>query len=164
MSWLDIVIVVIMAIFTFDGWRHGFLHFVSEFIGLCVGILIALLCYKPLANMLGFISEIGVAEIVAFAIIWAIVAIGVTILCHRTLEPRIKLVITDRINRLSGLALGLVFSIVLCIYIVLLLDKYVAVPPGTSLEGVSGFRQSVTTALNDSFLANPMIRYFGFLL
>jgi len=164
MSWLDIVLVVIMAIFTFDGWRHGFLHFVSEFIGLCVGILIALLFYRPLANMLGFISASGVAEIVAFAIICAIVAIGVTILCHRILEPRIKLVITDRINRLGGLVLGLVLSMVLCIFIVLLLDKYVAVPPGTPLEEVSGIRQSVTTALNESILANPILKYLGFLL
>jgi len=164
MSWLDIVLVIILAIFTFDGWRHGFLHFVSEFIGLCMGILAALLFYRSLADKLGFISASGVAEIVAFVIICAIVTIGVTILCHRILEPRLKLVITDRINRLGGLALGLVLSMVLCIFIILLLDKYVAVPPGTPLEEVSGIRQSVTTALNDSIFANPILKCFGFLL
>jgi len=164
MSWLDIVLIIILAVFTFDGWRHGFLHFVSEFIGLCLGICVALLFYRSLADKLGFISAIGVAEIVAFAIICAIVAIGVAILCHRILEPRIKLVITDRINRLGGLVLGLVLSVTLCIFIVLLLDEYVAVSPETPLEEISGFRQSVTTALNDSIFANPILKYFGFLL
>ena len=165
MGWLlDIGLVIILAVFTFDGWRYGILHFVSEFIGLCLGILVALLLHKPLADKLGFITASGVAEIVAFAIICAIVAIVVAVLCHHILEPRIKLVITDRINRLSGLALGLVLSMVLCIFIVLLLDKYVAVPLGIPLEDVSGVQQGVTTTLNESILANPIIKCFGFLL
>jgi uncharacterized membrane protein required for colicin V production len=164
MSWLDLVLVIILALLAFDGWRHGILHFISEFIALCLGIIVALLLYKPFAEKLGFISASGVAEIVAFIIICAIVTIAAAILCHYLLEPRIKLVITDRINRLSGLALGLVLGMALCIFIVLLLDKYVAVSPETALEEISGIRQSVTTALKDSIFANPIIKYFGFIL
>jgi uncharacterized membrane protein required for colicin V production len=164
MSWLDIVLIMILAILAFDGWRHGFLHFVSEFIGLCLGIFVARLLYESLADKLGFISANGAAEIVAFIIICAIVAIVVAVLCHRILEPRIKRVISDRVNRLGGVVLGLIIGVALCIFIVLLLDKFVALPPGTPLEEASGIRQGVTTALNDSFFAGPILEHFGSLL
>ena len=164
MSWLDIALIIILAILAFDGWRHGFLHFVSEFIGLCLGIFVALLLYGSLADKLGFISASGVAEIVAFVIICAIVAIVAAVLGHRILEPRIKRVIPDRVNRFGGLVLGLIIGAALCIVIVLLLDKFVALPPGTPLEELSGIRQGVTTALNESVFAGPILEHFGSLL
>ena len=164
MNWLDIALIIILAVISFDGWRHGFLHFVSEFIGLCLGIIVALLFYSSLADKLVFISASGVAEIVAFVIICAIVAIVAAVLCHRILESRIKLVIPDRVNRLGGLVLGLIIGVALCIFIVLLLDKFVALPPGTPLEEASGIRQGVTTALNDSVFAGPILEHFGSLL
>ena len=164
MSWLDIVLVIILAIITFDGWRHGLLHFVSEFIGLCVGIIVALLFHKSLADKLDFITESGLAELVAFVIICAVVTIVAAILCHRILEPRIKQVISDKINRRSGLALGFLLGVTLCIFIVLLLDEYVALPPEVPLEEASGIRQSVTTALNESVIAGPILEYFSFLI
>ncbi len=164
MSWLDIALIIILAILAFDGWRHGFLHFVSEFIGLCLGIFVALLLYGSLADKLGFISASGVAEIVAFVIICAIVAIVAAVLGHRILEPRIKQVIPDRVNRLGGVVLGLIIGAALCIVIVLLLDKFVALPPGTPLEELSGIRQGVTTALNESVFAGPILEHFGSLL
>ncbi|MBA7580196.1 hypothetical protein ES708_22087 [subsurface metagenome] len=164
MSWLDIVLIIILAVISFDGWRHGFLHFVSEFIGLCLGIIAALLFYRSLADKLGFISASGLAEIVAFVTICAIVAIVAAVLCHRILEPRIKRVISDRVNRLGGVVLGSILGVALCIFIVLLLDKYVALPQGITLEEASGIRQGVTKALSDSVFAGPIIEYFGSLL
>ncbi len=164
MSWLDIVLIIILAVISFDGWRHGFLHFISEFIGLCLGIVAALLFYRSLADKLGFISANGAAEIVAFVIICAIVTIVVALLGHHVLEPRIKRAISDRLNRLGGVVLGLVIGVALCIFIVLLLDKFVAFPPGTPLEEASGIRQVVTTALNESFFASPILEHFGSLL
>jgi len=164
MNWLDIVLVIILAILFFDGWGHGFLHFVSDFIGLCLGIFVARLLYGSLADKMGFISASGVAEIVAFVIICAIVAIVAAVLCHHILEPRIKGVIPDLANRLGGLVLGLIIGAALCIVIVLLLDKFVALPPGTPVEELSGIRQGVTTALNESVFAGPIIEHFGSLM
>jgi len=164
MHWLDIALIIILAIIIFDGWRHGLLHFVSEFIGISLGILVAVLFQDSLADKLGCTSASGVAEIVAFVIICAVVGIVAAVLSHILLEPRIKRVIPNRVNRFGGMGLGLIIGVALCVFIVLLMDKYVALPPGIPLEEPSGIRQCLTTALNESFFAGPIIEHFGSLL
>jgi len=158
MSWLDIVLIVILAVLIFDGWRHGLLHYVFDFIGLGLGILVAVLFHDALADTLGCISTRGVAEIVAFVIICAVVGIAAAVLGHLLLEPRIKRKIPSRVNRFSGMGLGLIIGVALCVVIVLLMDKFVVLPPGTPLEEPSGIRQCITTALDDSFFAGLILR------
>ena len=157
MHWLDIVFIVILAVLVFDGWRHGLLHYVLDFIGLGLGILCAVLFHDALANMLGCISTRSVAEIVAFVIICAVVGIAAAVLGHLFLEPRIKQKIPSRVNRFGGMGLGLIIGVALCVVIVLLMDKFVALPPGTPLEEPSGIRQCITTALDESFFAGLVL-------
>ncbi len=146
MNWLDIVLIVILAIIIFDGWRHGLLHFVSEFIGFGLGILFAVLFHDSLADKLGCISSRGVAEIVAFVIICVVVGVVASVLSHLFLEPRIKRVIPNRVNRFGGMGLGLIIGVALCVFIVLLMDK------------------CITTALDESFFAGLILKCFGSLL
>ena len=91
-------------------------------------------------------------------------AIVAAVLGHQILEPRIKRVISDRVNRFGGLVLGLINGATLCIVIVLLLDKFVALSPEIPFEGLSGIRQGISTALNESVLAGPILEHFGSLL
>jgi hypothetical protein len=84
---------------------------------------------------LGCISTRGVAEIVAFVIICAVVGITAAVLGHLLLEPRIKRKIPDRVNRFGGMGLGLIIGVALCVVIILLMDK------------------CVTTVLEESFFA-----------
>jgi uncharacterized membrane protein required for colicin V production len=164
MNWLDIALIVILALSLFEGWRHGLLHFVFDFIGIALGILIARLVYCPLADRLDFIHANGAAEIMAFLIICTIVGITAAVLGHHMIEPRIQQAIPSWVSRLGGIVLGFVFGVALSIVIVLLLDKFVALPPGTPLEELSGIRQGVTTALNRSVFASPILEHFGPLL
>ena len=143
MHWLDIVFIVVLAIIIFDGWRHGLLHFVSEFIGLGFGILFAVLFHDALADKLGCISTRGVAETVAFVIICAVVGIAVAVLSHLFLEPRIKRKIPNRVNRGGGIAIGFILGAALCVVIVLLLDKF------------------AITMLDESFFARLILKCFG---
>ena len=161
MHWLDIVLIVILALVIFDGWRHGLLHFVSEFIGLGLGILFAVLFHDVLADRLGCISTRGIAEVVAFVIICAVVGIAAAVLSHIFLEPRIKRKIPNRVNRGGGMALGFVLGAALCVIIVLLLDKFAVLSPGTPLEEASGARQYITTMLDESFFARLILNCFG---
>ena len=161
MHWLDIVLIVILAVLLFDGWRHGLLHFVSELIGLGLGIIAAVLFHDVLADKLGCISTRGVAEIVAFVIICAVVGIAAAVLGHLFLEPRIKQKIPSRVNRGGGMGLGFIIGAALCVFIVLLMDKFAVSPAGTPVEEPSGFRQFITTALDDSFFAELIIKCFG---
>ena len=157
MGWLDIVLIVILSVLVFDGWRHGLLHYVFDFIGLGLGILFAVLFHDALADTLGCISTRGVAEIVAFVIICAVVGIAAAVLGHLFLEPRVKRVIPNRVNRGGGMGLGFIIGVALCVVIVLLMDKFAALPPGTPLEEPSGIRQCITTALDESFFAGLIL-------
>jgi membrane protein required for colicin V production len=164
MHWLDIVLIVILAILLFDGWRHGLLHYVFDFVGLGLGILAAVLFHDALAGKLGRISTSGVAEIVAFVIICAVVGIAVAVPGHILLEPRIKREISSRVNRGGGIALGFIIGAALCVVIVLLMNKFAVSSPGTPLEEPSGIRQCITTALDESFFAGLILKCFGSLL
>lgn len=164
MHWLDIVLIVILALIIFDGWRHGLLHFVSEFIGFGFGILFAVLFHDALADRLGCISTRGIAEVVAFVIICAVVGIAVAVLSHLFLEPRIKRVIPNRVNRGGGMAVGFILGAALCVIIVLLLEAFAVSSPGFPLEEPSGAQQYITTMLDDSFFARVILNCFGSLL
>jgi uncharacterized membrane protein required for colicin V production len=163
MNWLDIVLIVILAILLFDGWRHGLFHYAFDFVGLSLGILAAVLFYNALADKLGCISISGLAEIVAFVIICALVGIAVAVPCHILLEPRIKREIPSRVNRGGGIALGFIIGAAICVFIVLLMNKFAVSPPG-SLEEPSGVRQCISTALDESFFARLILKCFGSLL
>jgi uncharacterized membrane protein required for colicin V production len=164
MNWLDIVLIVILAILLLDGWSHGFLHYTFDFIGLGLGILAAVLFHDTLADKLGCISTSGVAEIVAFVVIWAVVGITAAVLGHLLLKPRIEQKIPSRFNRSGGIVLGFTIGAALCVVIVLLMNKFAVLLPGTPLEEPSGIRQCITTALDESFFAGLILKCFGFLL
>jgi len=163
MHWLDIVLLVILAILLFDGWRHGFFHYAFDFVGLGLGILAAVLFHDALAGKLGCISTSGLAEIVAFVIICAVVGIAVAVPCHILLEPRIKREIPSRLNRGGGIAFGFIIGAALCVFIVLLMNKFAVLPPG-SLEEPSGIRQCISTALDESFFAGLILKCFASLI
>jgi uncharacterized membrane protein required for colicin V production len=164
MNWLDIVLIVILAILLFDGWRHGLLHYVFDFVGISLGILASVLFHDALADKLSCISTRSVAEIVAFIIICAVVGIAVAVPCHIILEPRIKREIPSRVNRGGGIALGFIIGATLCVFIVLLMNKFAVSLPGTPLEEQSGIRQCISTSLDKSFFAGLIIKCFGSLL
>jgi len=164
MNWLDIVLIVILAILLFDGWRHGLFHYVFDFVGLGLGILAAVLFHDALADKLGCISTSGVAEIVAFIIICAVVGLAVAVPCHILLEPRIKQKLSSRVNRSGGIALGFLIGSTLCVFIVLLMNKFAVLTPGAPLDEPSGVRQCITTALDESFFAELILKCFGSLL
>ena len=164
MNWLDIVLIVIMAILLFDGWSHGFIHYTFDLIGLGFGILVAVLFHDTLAGKLGGISTSGVAEIVAFVIICAVVGIAAAVLGHLLLKPRIERKIPSQFNRGGGMVLGFIIGSASCVIIVLLMNKFAVLVPGTPLEEPSGIRQSITTALDESFFAGLILKCFGSLL
>lgn len=163
MHWLDIVLIVILAILIFDGWRHGLFHYAFDLVGLSLGIIAAVLFHDALADKLGCISTSGLAEIVAFVIICAVVGIAVAVPCHILLEQRVKREITSRVNRGGGIALGFIIGAALCVFIVLLMNKFAVLPPG-SLEEPSRIRQCLSMALDESFFAGIILKCFGSLL
>ena len=70
MSWLDLVIVVVLAVGAFFGLRMGIIKAVLSLAGVIIGVVLAGQYYVALADVLPFFSETSsAAKIVAFAII-----------------------------------------------------------------------------------------------
>ncbi len=113
MNWLDIVILVIVAIATFIGLRIGIIKAALSLVGLIVGIILAGRYYATLAERLTFIPQDSVANGIAFAII----LIGVMIIASviaLLLRWIVKVVMLGWVNHLGGAVFGLVLGAILC--------------------------------------------------
>jgi len=113
MNWLDIVIIVAVAISTFLGLRMGIIKAVLSLAGVIVGVILAGRFYVPLSEQLAFIPGEKVAEIVAFAIILIGVMVIAAVLAS-LLKWAASVVMLGWVNRLGGAAFGLVLGAIFC--------------------------------------------------
>ena len=113
MYWLDIVIIVIIAIATFIGLRTGIIRAVLSLAGLIVGIILAGRYYIPFSEQLFFIPQASVAKIVAFAIIVIGVMVVAAVLAWLAMWLT-SLVMLGWVNRIGGALFGLVLGVILC--------------------------------------------------
>lgn len=113
MNLLDIVIIVILAISVLTGLRIGLIKAVLSLAGLIVGVILAGRYYVPLSEHLAFISQAGVAKVVAFAII----LIGVMVIAGviaGLLKWTASVMMLGWVNRLGGAIFCLVLGAIFC--------------------------------------------------
>ena len=113
MNWLDIVILVIVAIAIFLGLRIGIIKAALSLAGLIIGIILAGRYYVPLSEQLSFIPQAGVAEVVAFTIILIGVMV-IAVVLSRLLKWATSAVMLGWVNHLGGAVFGLVLAALLC--------------------------------------------------
>ena len=113
MHWLDIVIIVAIAITTFIGLKIGLIKAVLSLVGLIVGVVLARLFYVPLSEQLGFIPQATVAKVVAFAIIMIGVMIIAGVLAM-VLKWITSVMMLGWVNRIGGAVFGLVLGAIIC--------------------------------------------------
>ncbi|MFC1897287.1 CvpA family protein [Chloroflexota bacterium] len=113
MNWLDIVIIVVLVISTFLGLKTGIIKAVLSLAGLIVGVILAGYYYVLLAEQLSFISQDGVAEVVAFAIILIGVML-VAVVLARLLKWAASVVMLNWVNHLGGAVFGLALGAIFC--------------------------------------------------
>ncbi len=127
MNWLDLVILVIVAIATFYGLRIGIIKAILSLAGLIVGILLAGRYYAPLAERLTFITQDNVANGVAFAII----LIGVMIIAGiaaALLKWAASVVMLGWVNHLGGAVFGLLLGAILSGALLTIWVKFLSAP------------------------------------
>lgn len=113
MNWLDIVILVAIALATVAGLRIGIIRAALSLVGLVFGVVLAGHYYIPLSQVLDSFLQPGVAKVVAFIIILAVVMVAAAFLAIflRRGASAIKLGWADR---LGGAVFGLVMGAILC--------------------------------------------------
>ena len=113
MHWLDIVIIVLIAIPTFIGLKTGIIKAVLSLVGLILGVILAGQYHGVLAERLTFISQPSVANIVAFAIILIGVMIIASIIAA-VLKWIVSAVMLGWVNRLGGAVFGFLLGAIFC--------------------------------------------------
>jgi membrane protein required for colicin V production len=123
MNWLDIILLVILAIGVFLGLKTGLIKMVVSLAGLILGIFLAGRLYQSLADKLTFISSEKAAQILAYIIILLVVIIAAAIIAW-FLTRVISAVLLGWVNRLGGALVGLILAAVFCGAILAIWAKY----------------------------------------
>ena len=111
MNWLDIVILVALVAPTLLGLWQGFIKTLLSLVGLVLGVIVASNFYEALAGVLTFISNPGIANIVAFVILLVAVMVLAAIIAA-VLRAILKAIMLGWADRLAGAVLGLLFGAV----------------------------------------------------
>ena len=113
MHWLDIVIIIAIAISTFSGFKNGLIKSVLSLAGLIVGVILAGRYYVPLSEQLAFIPQAGVAKVAAFAIILIGILVIVSVLAQ-LLKWLVSMVMLGWVNYVGGAAFGALLGAIIC--------------------------------------------------
>jgi len=112
MNWLDIILVVVLVVFAFLGFRKGIIRAAVILAGMVIGVLIAGYFYVDLGDWLPG-SNTTTARIIAFLIIFiAVLALAIVVaLALRKGAAALKLGFADRV---LGALFGFVAGAVIC--------------------------------------------------
>ena len=136
MNWLDIVIIVVIAISTFLGLRAGLIKAVLSLAGLTGGVILAGRYYVPLSQQLSFIPYENATKIVAFIIIVVGVMIIAGVLAW-LLGKIASIVMLGWVNRIGGAILGLVLGALFCGALLAIWIKYLGIADPIAESGLA---------------------------
>jgi membrane protein required for colicin V production len=113
MNWLDIIIIVFIVIPAFIGLKAGIIKALFTVAGVIVGVVLAGHFSDSFAGALAFISDPGIAKVVAFAIILVVVMI-VAGVAAKLVKWAVSAVLLGWVDRLGGAILGVILGMIFC--------------------------------------------------
>jgi membrane protein required for colicin V production len=126
MSWLDIVILAVIAVATLMGLRTGIIKAVLSLAGLVIGVALAGRFYISLSAELTFISSPSWVKIVAFAIILIGVMIVARVIAN-LLKRVASALMLGWVDKAGGAVFGLMLGAILCGAILALWINYLGI-------------------------------------
>jgi membrane protein required for colicin V production len=148
-NWLDIVIIIGLAWFTFAGLTAGLIREIASVAGLILGVIVAGRYYSALGEKLVFISNGETANIAAFLIIFLSIALAAHLLA-RLLRGIASMLLLGWADRVGGALFGFGKGFVLVEALLIVFTKF----PFLGMGGV----------ISQSRLAPVFLRYLPFLL
>lgn len=103
----DIVIIIILAFFTINGFRHGFIVEISRIISLVGGFILAAKFHKELIPFIQpYIDNESMQVTAAYLGIFILAVVIITIIA-KILQKFFELILLGWLNRLLGVLLGM---------------------------------------------------------
>lgn len=114
MNWLDVILLVLLTLSVLGGWKSGLVRSVFGWVALIVGIVLASHFYHPLSeSVFGRLFQPGVASVLSFIVIFAVVVVIVGILAS-WLDRLVTASILSWINKFGGAVFGLLTGCIFC--------------------------------------------------
>lgn len=167
LSWIDLLVVVILAIGVFAGFTQGLIRYVLNVVAVLVAFVLAAQLKGPLLALLGFWTAFTpeVRELLLFLVLFVGLVIGGWFLI-RAFYRRTRLPIVRQLDELGGALFGLLFAAMFLTFHLVVLDSLFANPVGDAVGGAAGLK-GYYDALNDSlligFFRDMLIPTAGFL-
>ena len=118
----DIIILIIISFFTFNGFKNGFIKEALRIVGMTSGFLVAHNFYNKLIPYLEvYIINTSLLSIVSYLTIFLITLISVNIL-GIFLQKFFELILLGWLNRLLGTLLGLIKGVVIVSILIFILE------------------------------------------
>ena len=135
MNWLDIVIIIIIAIPTFIGLKAGIVKALFIIAGGIIGIVLA----GRFSGQLGAaFSDEGWANVLAFAVI-LLVALLIASIAAKLVKWVLSAVLLGWVNSLGGAVLGFIMGAFLCGAVLAIWIKYLGIGDTLSDSALAGF-------------------------
>ncbi len=124
MNWLDILLLVAIALATVGGLAIGIIRAALALVGLIFGVVLAGHYYIPFSQVLDAVLQPPVAKVVAFAVI-LIAVLVVTALLAMFLRRGASAIKLGWADRLGGAVFGLMMGALFCACLLAIWVKFV---------------------------------------
>lgn len=155
-SLIDIILIVIICVFTFKGFNKGFVKTVGYLLSYFIGIILAFQFFLPIYIFIqGFIKfESKIAEAVIFILI-LLIFIKLIKLLISAISNFFKIPIINSVNRVLGALFGFVEGILILGTIIFLFSNYMIFTDFT--ENMLATSEIAIKLANIAFLFYPFI-------
>lgn len=171
MNWLDIVLLVILAGFAFQGMKTGLLGTAVTAIGVFIGWMLA----GRLSDKIGAIFDFTpfsdtIVTVLSYAVIMILTMVAVRFV-WKFVRPVLTLAtlgLSGMVDKFGGLALGLIVGFVICIAVIIAMarlsynfelpDEGLAGSVASRVPKVQDTKESVENALVESGVVPPLVK------
>jgi len=149
-NFLDIIILVILLFFAYNGFRRGFIDQTSTILGLLAALFVAVRQYEYFTQFLEPYLDLSVSmlQFISFAVIFIVVNIVIHVL-GIILKKIVDAIFLQPVDRGLGFLLGIIKAGIIIYLMILILAQ---IP-----------YQNINDVLNESFLASRIIEASPFI-
>ena len=122
-NYFDVTVIVILALFALRGCFRGFVDEISGLIGLIGGLWMARHFYQDVSPLLTFVGNEQLRGIMAYVLVFLAFLVVVAIVGH-IVKRLVSLAFIGWVDKLAGLALGLVKGFIICSVLLLLVKNF----------------------------------------
>ena len=163
LSWVDLVIIVVLAIGVFAGFMQGMIRYVLNALAVIVAFVLAAQLKGPVVDMLGFWRAFTPEgrELLIFVLLFFGFVIG-GFFVIRAMFRRTRLPIIRQLDELGGALFGLLFVAMVLTFHLVVLDSFFRAG-GQTGGWVGSYYEALDDSLIIAFFRETLIPTAGFL-